>query len=251
MRKYLLGAALALLSLPAFAADMPVKATAIPTLVSYTGSQFYGLVGTALETDKATVSGLNGTAFTGYAAGGQIIAGFGYIRAFDAHTWGAWELWGRFQNIGSTSGMNPQAPGSISIHSAGFTERFMLGGDWLQGFITQIATQIPNLNIPVLPTLPVGAAASHPYAFIAAHEDQVGAQYLLQDSKVWRVTAGAGLGVQFQWNPSTPGAVPVTADLFTEYKFAGKSLDIGNTAGQSIASASMSGGVIAGLILKH
>lgn len=250
MRLVLALAAFAAISaVPAQAADMPVKA--LPgALVSYTGSQFYFMLGTAVETDKATVAGINGTAFNGYAAGGKILAGVGYIRAIGLTQWYAVEAWAAFQNIGTTSGGAQVVPGSVSAKSASFTERFMLGGDWITGFLGQAGASIPNLGLPALPSLPIGAAGAHPYLFAALHEDQIGADYMLDDAKVWRVTAGAGVGIQFQLTPTTPGAVPVTADVFTEYKFSSQGLTIGNPTG-SIAGANLGAGVVAGLIIKH
>lgn len=234
---------------PASAADLkpipyPVKAR---VQMSYQGcGTVYGL-GTFAEADKATVSGGQGVAFQGYAAGGALAASFGYMCG-DGTSWKAVEAMVHYQNIGSGSVIvGNQVEGSIHT-KVGFTGRAMFGGPVLAAF----NSFLPNMStsLPVIPQLPLGTVGSHPYFFGAVHADQVGADYIQADSKVWRVRGGVGVGTQAQFTPSTPGATPVMIDVWAEYIFAGSGLTLGNVAGAE-AVANMGGGGRTGVLFKY
>ncbi len=253
-----LAASLALLgNWPASAADLPTKAgTPRPRVaLTYTGAGWYATIGTFAEMARATVDGPQGVAFSGFTAGASLVLGGGYMWG-DGTTWKAIELLGHYQNVGGSSPVGtPNAVGSVNS-KFGFTERFLLGGPLLAALQGLIPTT--GGVLPALPTLPVGTTGSHPYIFVAAHQDDVSANYQGNctpacqpgDSKVWRVRAGAGMGVQTQFTPTQPGAIPVVMDVWAEYLFAGSGLTLGNTGGIE-SSANMGGGARTGVLFKY
>lgn len=255
-----LAAGLALLGgQQASAADIAMKAQPRPRVaLTYTGSGWYGAIGTFAEMDRATVDGPQGVAFSGFTAGASLAIGGGYMWG-DGTTWKAIEILGHYQNIGNGSAVGQQVQGSVSS-KFGFTERFLLGGPLLaalQGLVPQGGL---SGVIPVIPALPTGTTGAHPYIFLAAHQDDISANYSAVDAlgkpsgtgdaKVWRVRAGAGMGVQTQFTPTTPGAIPVVMDVWAEYLFAGTGLTIGNTGGAE-SSANMGGGARTGVLFKY
>ncbi len=58
------------------------------------------------------------------------------------------------------------------------------------------------------------------------------------------------MGVQTQFTPTTPGAIPVTMDVWAEYLFAGSGFIIGNTGGVE-SGANMGGGGRTGVLFKY
>lgn len=248
--KFLLciAAALSLLgNWPAAAADIPVGKARPRVALTYTGSGWYGMLGTFAEMDRATIDGPQGVAFSGFTAGASIAIGGGYMWG-DGTTWKAIEVFGSYQNIGNGSAVGQPVQGSINS-KLGFTERFLLGGPLLAALQGLVPFGGINSSLPV-PPLPIGTAGSHPYIFLAAHQDDVSANYLNSDAKVWRIRGGAGLGVQTQFTPTTPGAIPVTMDVWAEYLFAGSGFTIGNTGGVE-SSANMGGGARTGVLFKY
>ena len=253
-----LGVCLGLLgNWPAAAADLAVKAQPRPRVaLTYTGSGWYGTVGTFAEMDRATVEGPQGVAFSGFTAGGSLVVGGGYMWG-DGTTWKAIEILAHYQNIGDGSATGTPVQGSVSS-KLGFTERFLLGGPLLAAL--QGLVPAGSGALPVLPVLPAGTAGAHPYVFLAAHQDDVSANYAALDattgnpvggsSKVWRIRGGAGMGVQTQFTPTRPGAIPVTMDVWVEYLFAGSGLTLGNTGGVE-SSANMGAGARTGVLFKY
>lgn len=252
MKRLLIAAAGALTLLgnwPAAAADVAITKALQPrprVALTYTGAGWYGTIGTFAEMDRATVDGPQGVAFSGFTAGASLVVGGGYMWG-DGTTWKAIEILGHYQNLGSGSAVGAPAQGSINS-KFGFTERFLLGGPLLAALQGLIPTT--GGVLPALPTLPVGTTGSHPYIFLAAHQDEVGANYMLDNSKVWRVRGGAGMGVQTQFTPTQPGAIPVVMDVWAEYLFAGSGLTLGNTGGIE-SSANMGGGARTGVLFKY
>lgn len=92
MRRILFGAACALLALPAFAADIPVKARAAPIVISDGfGAYFFVEAGAAVAKSNVSGSGLFATSLVNgdlTAAGGTIGGGFGFLKGSDAFSWG-------------------------------------------------------------------------------------------------------------------------------------------------------------------
>ena len=232
---------------PASAADVATKAPRPRVALTYTGSGWYGMLGTFAEMDRATVEGSQGVAFSGYTAGGSLALGGGYMWG-DGTTWKAIEVFGSYQNMGNGSAVGAPVQGSINS-KFGFTERFLLGGPLLAALQGLVPFGGTNPSLPV-PPLPIGTAGSHPYIFVAAHQDDISANYLGADAKVWRVRGGVGMGVQSQFTPTTPGAIPVTMDVWAEYLFAGSGLTIGNTNGVE-SSANTGGGARTGVLFKY
>src|SRR3954464_13195621 len=98
MNKFLI-AALGLFAMPAFAADMPIKALPRqPILFNYAGSGFYLGIGTFAEVDKAKISTPVATV-DGFAAGGSVNATAGWMWG-NGTTWNAIEGNISYQNVG-------------------------------------------------------------------------------------------------------------------------------------------------------
>lgn len=242
MRKLLIALA-SIVALPAYAADLPVKALIRqPILFTYVGSGFYMGLGTWGEVDKAKiVSPLNLQAVNGYAAGGSINGTAGYMWG-NGTTWTAIEASISYQNIGITDN-NGSSVGS----RFGFTERALFGGP-----ITSVLSLLPNLStvFPVLPT-PIASTTTHPYVFAAVHQDDVSAEFGLTNAKVWRVRGGLGVGLKQQLGSTSPNpaASGVTADIWAEYLMDGASIVIGAPVG--VAKANQGSGARVGMTLEY
>lgn len=233
---------------PAAAADLSVaKAPKQRVLWTYAGSGTYFGLGTYGEAQRATIAGLNGSGVDAYAAGGAVALVGGYMWG-DGTTWKAIEVSAHWSNTsaGSTA---PAVPSEVSSR-VGFTERFLLGGP-----LASMLTMLPNLStvFPTLPVLPAGAVGtSHPYIFIAAHQDQIGTEYGLAAAKVWRIRGGAGVGVKSQLGQAgnlSQGS-PVTLDVWAEYLFPGQGITLGLPAG-TVAAASTGGGARIGATIEY
>lgn len=235
---------------PAAAADLSVAKTAAKprVLLSYAGSGTYFGLGTHGEAQRATIAGLNGPGVDAYAAGGAVALVGGYMWG-DGTSWKAIEASAHWSNTSAGSTANPGVPSEISSR-VGFTERFLLGGP-----IASMLSFLPNLStaFPTLPVLPAGAVGtSHPYLFVAAHQDQIGAEYGLAASKVWRIRGGAGVGVKSQLGQAgnlTTGS-PVTLDVWAEYLFPGQGITLGLPAG-TVAAANTGGGMRIGGAIQY
>lgn len=133
----------------AFAADMPVKAPAIPFVYGYSGNGFYKFIGTQLATTDATTS--IGSVTT---AGGSLTGGFGYQWAnTGGTTFGAIEVAGSYHNLGGSN-----LEGAVSSRwSVDAVAKF--GGP-----IANVLQWLPaGFSMPSLPAVGNAVGATHAY----------------------------------------------------------------------------------------
>ena len=171
-RKTILAAAVALaaFSLPAFAADMPVKAQPTPFL-NYNGSGFYWGVGTTSAVDQANVSGNNVFASSLVtsnlmAAGQSVDVEVGYIwgnaSIAGMAQWARVYLSGSYQNIsgGVSVGATPTSgAASLSIASRWQSMQGVdVGADVVSYLLTK--TGISNPFPSFTPQLPSNVAVA-------------------------------------------------------------------------------------------
>jgi hypothetical protein len=169
MKKYLLlTTALAALALPAYAADMPVKAAPTPFL-TYSGSGFYWGVGTTSAVDQTSVSnnvfatslvsnnltaaGQSIDAEVGYIWGNASIAGFAQ--------WARVYVSGSFQNIsaGVAVAGTPMGAASFGVASRWSSmQGFDVGADLVSMLLTRLG--IANPFPAFTPQLPSNVAVA-------------------------------------------------------------------------------------------
>lgn len=241
----ILGIALALLTVPAMAADLavlPMKAPRQPILFTYSGSGIYLGIGTYGEVDKAKiVTPVGLQAVNDFAAGGAVNATVGYMWG-NGTSWYAIEGIAAYQNVGADAAIG----GSVSSRF-GFTERALMGGP-----VTSVLGLLPNLStvFPVFPT-PIASTTTHPYLFAAFHQDDVSADFGLSNAKVWRFRGGLGAGLKQQLGSTAPNpaASQVTADIWAEYLMPGSGIIVGVPAG--LAKANQGSGARVGITLEY
>lgn len=204
MRKlFLITTALSALALPAFAADMPVKA---PPVVGYpfAASGIYWGVGASASAQSATVSN---TGVFSAGAGVDGIVGYQWKGGLDFM---AVEAIFTYTNLGNSTAC--AAVGGTTSCSVGY--QFEIDPRVKLGFpIQNIQAILPNLSaaFPALPQLPSTfvPANQHPYLFAGIPIKDVSSDYGLTTGKKWLVQGEAGIGILNQWTNGT--AVDISA----------------------------------------
>jgi hypothetical protein len=187
----------ALLSAPAYAADLPVKAPVAPLLAGYPyqGSGLYGGVGAVAGVLSADVGGnTGGTSLFSAGASLDLTAGYQFTRGGN---WYALEASVQYTNMGGAVAC-PAPELNCSISSKwGFEQRGLIGFP-----IQTVLSVMPNLGnfFPALPALPGGVNASttntHPYVFAGIREDDVSAEFGIARAQTWKIQPVAGLKPQ-------------------------------------------------------
>lgn len=209
MRKLMLmSTALIALTVPAIAADMPLKAPATQSVFSGypSNSGFYFGINSALATGKA--NGVDSTVANANA--GSLVTQQGEVGLTLGYTWAMagkpiwWAVEGTFDfsNINAqNSGVLNGAP--ISLGGPADLEQIVLLG----APYSAVASLIPNLNLtfPALPALPAGVTASNGngYLFLGAYEQDVSANFGQATAKTWLVGLTTGIGTRWLLNNST------------------------------------------------
>ena len=195
MRRLLIAsAALAAMTLSAFAADMPVKAPPLTIGYPFAASGFYWGVGASATAASASVSN---TGVFSAGAGLDGIVGYQWRGGLDFI---AIEAIFTYTNLGNATACTNVA-GSSSC-SVGY--QFEADPRVKLGFpIQTIQALLPNLAaaFPGLPTLPANfiPANQHPYLFFGVPIKDVSANFGLQSGKEWLVQGEVGLGILNQW----------------------------------------------------
>lgn len=218
MKKILLAAVAALMSIGAHAADLSVKAPAVPLYQYPAGSGLYYGVNT-MGTSTAVENQAIGTQIVQGAIGltvgytWSIGSGFTFIDGmFD------------FANLnGSANGFNPTGP-------AQFEQRWGFGAP-----VNLLISLIPGLSslqnaVPGLIPLPAGVTVttSSPYLFGSIHEDDTGVAVGLAANKQWLISEGIGIGMKTRLSNG------VVFDPFAEYTFGSNAMVVGVTAGGAV-----------------
>jgi hypothetical protein len=203
MKKFLLAAVAALISLPALAADLPTKApqTGFATYPVSCG-MYYG-VNTMGET-SADNNAAVGTQFVQGAIGLTL----GYTCPMGA-SGGYWFADGMFD----FANLNGASNGLALSGPAQFEQRFGVGAP-----VSLLLNLVPGLStltnaVPSLIPLPAGVAVvtSFPYLFAGLHEDDVGVSNGFANNKQYLISAGIGIGNKTRWSNG------VVFDPFAEY----------------------------------
>lgn len=190
-RALIAGAALAALLSPALAADLVTKAN--PFTVGYPTKcgAYYG-VGT----------GGNAGAVTGAAVGTQIVQGdldalIGYTCPFAGTAFWFAEVQAGFSNLnGSSNGLALSGPGV-------FIERVGVGSP-IQNYLASI---LPNMNLPALPSLPATPGATplagpQSYGFAGLVQQDFGAQVGNATGHNWVLAPMIGAGLLTRYSNS-------------------------------------------------
>jgi hypothetical protein len=196
MRKFLV-AIMALIAAPAIAADLPIKAPAAAVFSGYP----YTSCGVYFGIDTQLVSGS--------ASQGEIGALIGYSCPLGPQAFWFAEGIFNFANLNSTqNGINLDGPAS-------FEQRLAVGTP-----INNVLNVFPSLGLtlPTLPILPSGVTVttSHPYMFVAFHEQDIGVSSGLGSFREFEFSPGAGIGVLNQLSNG------VALDVFAEVQFLDK-----------------------------
>lgn len=170
------------------------------------------------------------TSVQGVAAPGtQVVQGgigatVGYSAPINAGTGSFWFAEGMFDvtNInGSSNGLNLSGPLS-------FTQRFGAGTpiNNMLSMFNPLSGAASSAAVPSLPVLPAGITASpgSPYLFAALHEQDISAQFGLQQNREWLLSYGAGAGIRYRLSNN------VVADTFAEFKTNTNSICFGPAA---------------------
>lgn len=182
MKKLLLGVLLASLSLPALAADLPLKAINKALIGGYpVGCGLYYGVGTG-----GSAGAVNGAVVGSQIVQGELDAILGYTCPIGAS--GFWFVEGSagINNInGSVNGLALSGP-VVLMQRAG-------AGTPINNLFNPFGT---SLSMPSLPALPAGVTASNvnPYLFVGLVEQDVSAQLGLSQNTTWLIAPMLGLG---------------------------------------------------------
>jgi hypothetical protein len=205
MRKFILAAiASALFAVPAFAADMALKAAPPVPGYPYAASGFYFGVGASTSAASATVAN---TGVFSAGAGFDGIVGFQWKGDLD---FVALELDATYTNLGAATAC--ATVGGATSCAAGYQweidprVKFGFPIQTLQSILPNLANLFPGL--PQLPSTFV-PANQHPYLFAGVPIKDVSASYGLMNGKEWLVQGEAGIGILSQYTNGT--AVDISA----------------------------------------
>lgn len=199
MRKpfaFLAAAALLVAAVPAFAADMAVKALPAPTLAGYPYNQsglYYG-VGADATAQNASVAN---TGVLSAGAGIDAIVGWQWKGGLDFI---AIETIFTYTNLGNSAACATV----VGTTSCSMSSQFEIDPRIKFGFpIAAVQQILPNLSavFPALPALPANFVPlnQHPYIFAGMPIRDVSANYGLSNGKEWTVQGEAGVGILNQW----------------------------------------------------
>lgn len=187
MKKILLATMVAFVALPAFAADLPVKAN---RLLAYpTGCGFYYGVSAS-----GSGGGSSGTTFSG----AQVLAGdIGLVGGYTcpispSSFWFAEGIASISKVNGADTASNLKLAGTAS-----FEQRVGFGAPW--SVIQALVSAVPSLGgvaVPSVPILPNGitAGATNPYIFLGVNERDISAQVMVNAGKAYVVSGEIGFG---------------------------------------------------------
>ena len=238
MKRYLLAAALAAFSVPALAADLPVKVRPLTNILGagYTGSGFYAGInfgggGGNVNTSIPTIGGSNLVDL-------QALIGItvGYAWTMSPTQWIAIEGDFDIMNL-STSGTG--LPLTLN-GPMDFEQRFIYGFP-LQSFLAMLPVQLSGLNLqlPPFPVLPSGVTATnaHMYVFAGIDEKDISANFGAASNKVWLISPEIGIGNRVQL---TNG---MAQDVSAFVQFDSKGTCVGNTMGLGCGNLGMQYGL--------
>lgn len=240
MRRLLIGAAIAAISIgAAAAADMPLKAAKFnPLMFPYNGSGFYFDVSTkaGVEQDSATGNFLGTSLATGTvnASGGSVGGSLGYIHGMQ-DKWVAVEASIYYSNV--TGGGAAVSPSGNAVQ-ASFASR------WSADQVIKIGGWNPlaalgslGFQFPALPTPPtIGgisvAANSHPYIMAGVEEWGISGQFFMANTGVdVGVAPLVGAGIMNQIVDSTGKLTGAVLDTGAQVVFADKGLSVNGLFG--------------------
>lgn len=222
LKRIMLASVAGLLAMPAFAADLPLKAARAPALSGYPydGSGIYWGLGTFGEAEKLNTNtgAVRGDTF---AAGAAVSVVLGYQWTIGPQKWMALEGSLNYANTGSDQICPIGASCTISSRLSG-SQKLKLGGP-----VASMLSFLPDLStvFPVLPPVPVGQTnpLSHPYVMLVLHEgdDRVNLAGVA-GSKV-QVRGGLGVGMMTQLSQG------MVLDTWAEYTIkSGNTTVVGN-----------------------
>ncbi len=202
--RLLVSVILTLAALPAYAADMPVKAPVNPFVIGYSGSGTYALLGTSMQAnDSQTALGNVNT------VGGSLMAGFGRQWAnAPGGTFTAIEGLCDYHNVGGSNIVG-------AITSRWSCDALVKFG----GPITSVLQWLPaGASFPTLPALGSAVGASHPWIGVGGTvEDATGSVAGVRKHNVdGKVIVAAGILQQY----CTASASCLTTDTY--FKFSPK-----------------------------
>jgi|ERR1700726_2121212 len=215
MKKFLLAAMAALISLPALAADLPVKAPSLSYQYPSTKcGMYYGVntMGSSAAVENAAIGTQTVQGAIGLTLGYTCPAGAGY-----------WFVDGMFD----FANLNGSANGFALSGPAQFEQRFGFGAP-----IPLILGLIPGLGslqnaVPSLIPLPPGTAVvtSNPYLYASIHEDDIGVAVGLAANRTYLISAGIGIGNKTRLSNG------VVFDPFAEYVLPSSEMCVGLAGG--------------------
>jgi opacity protein-like surface antigen len=206
-------ASIAVLANEACAADMPVPSAstaAATTQGLYTSSGLYFGIDTIGGMGQLSTSGVPGAAQVQAEVGGLI----GYSGPVGKSSF--WFVEGLF----NWANINGQSNGLALTGPLSFQQRFGVGTP-MASFLSLIG--LSNISLPTMPTLPSGvtAVSSHPYLFVAVHEQDVSANIPgLDSNRQWELAPGFGPGLIIQLSDGA------ALDLWGEAQLGEKSICI-------------------------
>lgn len=213
MKRLFVTAAALLVSFTASAADISVAPIAKPrVLETYQGSGWYYGVHTFAENQKTNVDPALSNAYT---VGGAAGVTLGYMWGANGVSWQALDFMVSYKNVG---GDVPMTKDTLTLDSRwSFTQRFKFGGS-----PNLLLALLPNMGtlFPALPPPPAGGIGStHPYMFVASHEDDVSESAGVQIGRAWRIKGGFGVGLMQQLGraQNNQNAAAVVMDVWAEY----------------------------------
>lgn len=216
MKKLSLAAAAVLLSLPAFAADLPAQITKAPTYQYPTTKcgVYYGVntMGSSSAVENAAIGTQTVSGAIGLTLGYTCPIGGGF-----------WFVDGMFD----FANLNGSANGFALSGPAQFEQRFGFGAP-----VPLLLSLVPGLAslqnaVPSLIPLPAGTSVvtSNPYLFASIHEDDTGVALGLAANKAYLISAGFGIGTKTRLSNG------VVFDPFAEYVLPSSEMCIGIAGG--------------------
>lgn len=216
--KILLAAMAALIALPAFAADLPVKANkyfAYPTGCGF----YYGV------TASGSGGGSSGTTFSG----AQVLAGDvglvgGYTCPISPSSF--WFVEG-IASVSKVNGADTAANLKLA-GTASFEQRVGFGAPW--SVVQALVSAVPALggvSVPSIPLLPNGVTAGplNPYVFLGVNERDISAQVMVNSGKAYVVSGEIGFGALARMSNG------MMLDSWVKYQPASTKLRIGGAGG--------------------
>jgi hypothetical protein len=215
------------LSVPALAADLPIKAPPVNPLFSgypYASSGFYFGLNTIAGggSIQASGPGVNPNSVTEVqgAIGGTV----GYV-------WASQNVFYAVEAMFDAQNLNGNAQGFSLTGPASFEQRFKIGTP-----LANFLSLFPTLGLPTtppFPSLPNGQVATniHPYLMAGLHEDDVSVNFGQASNTAWSFAPSVGVGMMGQL------ANGIAADVWSEVVFESKSVCVGVALGNVCGNA--------------